>query len=165
MAKIALTRIDSSLIHGQVATGFIGKSGAGKIIVIDKTAATNEFARDVLDLACPPGVELEVYTAEEAAAQYQEDQFGSGTVLVIIKNIKQAHEAYNKGFKFESIMIGRTGHAPGRVQFEGTISFNEEDALLVDELANAGVKVTIQQTMQTNIHPWADAKRKIPFFK
>ena len=82
MANLALVRVDNRLIHGQVATGFIGKLGVGKIVVIDDKTATNEFARDVLALAVPPGVTLEVYTAAQAAEVWKKDQFGTGTVMV-----------------------------------------------------------------------------------
>ncbi|MBR0456169.1 MAG: PTS sugar transporter subunit IIB [Firmicutes bacterium] len=67
MAKIALVRIDNRLIHGQVATGFLGKIGADNIVVIDDKTATNEFARDVLALAVPSSVSHEVYTSKDAA--------------------------------------------------------------------------------------------------
>lgn len=164
MAKIALTRIDNRLIHGQVAVGFIGKSNADKIVVIDNKTATNEFARDVLSLAVPPGLTHEVYTVEEAVEEWQKDQFGPGCVMVIIKNIPQAYEVYNAGYAFESLMIGGTVTGADRVKFEAAaISFTKEEAEMLDELAAKGVDIIIQQTHLTKITSWNDAKKRLPF--
>lgn len=71
MGKIVLTRIDNRMIHGQVASGWIGKSNAGKIVVVDTVTADNEMMRDLLFLAVPVGVKFSVYTREEAIKEYQ----------------------------------------------------------------------------------------------
>lgn len=164
MAKITLTRIDNRLIHGQVAVGFIGKSNADRIIVIDDKTAANEFARDVLSIAVPPGLSHSVYSVDEAAKEWRKDQFGLGCVMVIISDILQAYEVYKAGFCFESLMIGGTPTAADRVKFEAAaISFTADEAKMLDELADKGVKIIIQQTHLTKITSWADARKRLRF--
>jgi len=151
------------LIHGQVATGYIGRSSAGKIIVIDDKTAGNEFARDVLELATPPGIELDVYSSEQAVENWKADQFGSGSAFVIFKGIPTAYDTFKAGFEFESLMIGGTGIGPGRKNIEGPISLDERETKMLDEMAEHGVSIIFQQTAQTRITPWKDIRKKLEF--
>ena len=54
MAIIA-TRIDSRLIHGQVANLWTTKLNISPIMVIDDAVAQNDIEKQGLKLACPPG--------------------------------------------------------------------------------------------------------------
>lgn len=163
MARIALVRVDNRLIHGQVAIGFLGKIGAETIIVVDDRTAMNEFARDVLALAVPSSFKLEIYTSKEAADLWKENQFGSGTVMIIAKDIPGIYAAYKEGLEFDNLMIGGTKVAPNRVKIEGAISLDKPEADMLDELTKAGVEVIFQQTAQTNITHWADVKKRHSF--
>ena len=163
MAKIALVRIDNRLIHGQVVTGYIGKLGVNKIIVVDDKTASNEFAKDVLALAVPPGAVHEVLSAADAAARWQEDGFGAGSVMIIFKSVPTARDAYEKGLHFESLMVGCTKTGSDRTKIEGAISLNKEEAAMLDELETSGVDVVFQQTAQTVLSSWKDVKRNHHF--
>ena len=163
MAKIALVRVDSRLIHGQVATGFVGKVGADEIVIIDNATASNEFARDVLSLAVPPGAHHDVYTVAQAAEAWKENEFGNGVAMVIIKSIPFAYDVYRAGFMFRSLMIGGVGQGEGRHRVDGAISLNQAEAELLDKLSEAGVEVTLQQTAQSTIVPWKVARHKLKF--
>ena len=149
MAVIRLVRVDNRLIHGQVATGWISKSGADKIVVVDDRSATNELMRDVLELATPPGIRLEVYTVSQAAEEWQKDQFGAGSVMVIFKSIPYAFDAFGRGFEFKELQIG--GTATGA------------DRKVLQKLSASGVEVTVQQTVQTKITAWRDAAKRLKF--
>ena len=163
MAVIRLVRVDNRLIHGQVATGWISKSGANKIVVVDDRSATNELMRDVLELATPPGIHLDVYTVAQAAEEWKKDQFGAGSVMVILKSIPYAFDAYQKGFGFAELQIGGTISGAGRKVLEGAVSLNPEEFEMLQKLSEAGVEVTIQQTVQTKITAWRDAAKRLKF--
>ena len=163
MAVIRLVRVDNRLIHGQVATGWISKSGADKIVVVDDRSATNELMRDVLELATPPGIHLDVYTVAQAAEEWKKDQFGAGSVMVIFKSIPYAFDAYNKGFNFTELQIGGTANGAGRKVLEGAVSLNPEEFDMLQKLTEAGVDVNIQQTVQTKITAWRDAAKRLKF--
>lgn len=94
MGKLVLVRVDNRLIHGQVASGWIGKCNAGKIVVIDTATAENEMMRDIFSLAVPPGIEFSVFTRGEGTVAYKNDQFGAESVMLIFKNIQTAYDCY-----------------------------------------------------------------------
>lgn len=164
MAVICLVRVDNRLIHGQVATGWISKCSATKIVVIDDRSAENEMMRDVLELATPPGIQLEVFSVAQAAEAWNRDRFGpSGAVMVIFKSIPAAFEAWNSGFHFEELQIGGTASGADRKVLEGAISLNAAEFRLLQQLNAEGVAITLQQTVQTRITPWRDAAKRLKF--
>lgn len=163
MAVIRLVRVDNRLIHGQVATGWISKSGATGIVVIDDRSANNELMRDVLELATPPGTRLNVYTVAQAAEEWKKDQFGTGSVMVIFKSIPGAYEAREKGFDFTELQIGGTATGADRKVLEGAISLNAAEYEMLRNMAEAGVDVTLQQTVQTRVITWRDAAKRLKF--
>lgn len=163
MAVIRLVRVDNRLIHGQVATGWISKSGANKIVVVDDRSATNELMRDVLELATPPGIHLDVFTVAQAAEEWKKDQFGAGSVMVIFKSIPGAFEAREKGFDYGELQIGGTATGADRKVLEGAVSLNTAEYDMLQKLAEAGVDVTVQQTVQTRVIAWRDAAKRLKF--
>lgn len=161
MAKWALVRVDNRMIHGQVAAGWIGKSNAENIVVIDTETAHNELMMDILSLAVPFGIDFSVLTEEEGIAKYQEEGFGLRGTMLVFKDIRTAYNCIKAGFDIESLQIGGTGARPGAVSIEGTITVTEEEVHLLDEICADGVHVYLQQTTQSRQTNWTDAKKKL----
>ncbi len=161
MAKWALVRVDNRMIHGQVAAGWIGKSNAENIVVIDTETAHNELMMDILSLAVPFGIDFSILTEEEGIAKYQEEGFGLRGTMLVFKDILTAYNCIKAGFEIESLQIGGTGARPGAVSIEGTITVTEEEVHLLDELCADGVHVYLQQTTQSRQTNWTDAKKKL----
>lgn len=161
MGTFALTRIDNRMIHGQVASGWIGKCSAGKIVVIDTATAENEMMRDILSLAVPPGIEFSVYTKEEGVLQYKADQFGNESIMLIFKDIKTAYECCREGISYPSLQIGGTGVREGAKVLEGPITVTEKECGMLNELQDSGVEIYLQQTVQSKSTKWSEARKKL----
>lgn len=164
MANIRLIRVDHRLIHGQVAINWISKCGANKIVVIDDRSAANEMMRDVLELATPPGIKLEVYSIAQAVEEWKKDQFGEhADVMVIFKTIAGAFEAKQQGFEYKDLLIGGCVNAPGRKVIEGPLTVDEAEYNMLNQLTDEGVNVTMQQTIATKLYNWPNVAKKIKF--
>ncbi len=161
MEKWALVRIDNRMIHGQVAAGWIGKSNAESIIVIDTETVHNELMMDILSLAVPFGINFSVLTEEEGIAKYQEGGIESRGTMLVFKDIRTAFHCIKAGFDIEILQIGGTGARPEAVSVEGTITVTEEEVRMLDELCADGVHVYLQQTTQSKRTNWTDAKKKL----
>ncbi len=161
MAHIALLRVDSRLIHGQVVTAWVKVTQAKRIIIIDDWCAKDALSAQVFAMAAPPGVKVEVITVDDAAKAWQDDQFGAlSPVLVLFKSVQGAFESYEKGICFEKLQIGGIAGGPGRIAVEGTIALNDEDAQMLQSLAERGVAITFQLTTDTKIKEWRSIKDK-----
>ena len=158
MGKLSLVRVDNRMIHGQVASGWIGKSNAGNIVVIDTETDGNELMRDILSLAVPFGTGFSVLTQEEGIEEYLKNEFGAQNTMLVFKEIQTAYNCYKAGMKFGALQIGGTGVRPGAKAIEGPITVTEEEIKQLNEIQKDGVNVYLQQTVQSRSTKWQDVK-------
>lgn len=164
MAKLALVRIDSRLIHGQVATQWIKRVEAKRVIIVDDAAAADEFMASIFQMAAPPGISVDVYSTQVAGEEWTKDQFGNkGPVLVLFRSVPQAFSAWNCGFQFPELQLGGIGGGPGRVNVAGPVALDKEDGGMLHELHKKGVHIYFQVTPNMNVTSWDTVKAK--FFK
>ena len=151
MGQLALVRIDARLIHGQVCTQWLYRTGAKKIYIVDDTIARDEFLAEIFYMATPVGTKLEVITAEEAGKRWAENGLGdTEPIFVLFKGMKMAYKAYYAGFKYPSLQVGSIGG----------ISFSDEDARMFDEMVKDGLDGYFQPVPDDRKTPWADVKEK-----
>lgn len=160
MATLALVRIDARLIHGQVCTQWLYKTGAKKIYIIDDMIAKDPFLTSVFLMATPVGTTLEVISTAEAGKRWQNDEFGDVPVFVLFKNMPMAYKAYQAGFKYPAMQIGSIGGGVGRKVVLGPISFDDEDARMLDEMVKDGMDGYFQPVPDDKPVPWASVKAK-----
>ncbi len=160
MAQPALVRIDSRLIHGQVVTQWIRNANANRVIIIDNQIMADPFMAQIFIMASPPGIKLDLMSTKMAAEQWQKDQFGQGTIIVLMKDIQTMEEVYKKGFKFTKLQLGGLGGAPGRVAVAGPITLSETDAKILSEMEKADCKIVLQITPNTPEISWQSVKSK-----
>lgn len=144
MAKLGLVRIDDRLIHGQVVTSWINNTQSNKIIIVDDELAKNEFLTNVFVMAAPKGLPVEVKSVDQVAKEWIENEFGSGTVLMLFKKISSLKEAYEKGFRVDYVQIGGLASGPGRKLVVKAIGLSHQDAADLKELNEKGVEVVFQ---------------------
>ncbi|MDR1766489.1 MAG: PTS sugar transporter subunit IIB [Lachnospiraceae bacterium] len=160
MAKLSLVRIDSRLIHGQITTRWIAISGANRIVIVDNATAADPFMAKVLSLAAPPGIKLQVMTAQKAGDEWQKDEMGQGNILVLFVDVPNAYDAYMKGFKYSLLQVGGIGSGPGRTSVAGPITLNEADAKKLQEIAADGCEVVFQVLPEMPEKSWKEIKDK-----
>jgi D-glucosaminate PTS system EIIB component len=144
MENIKLSRVDFRLIHGQVMTRWVINLGINKIVVVDNGSARNAFFTKILVNAAPKGVEVKVYDQDTAVKRWNEDQFGSGNILLLFKDITGAKESWENGLKFNKLQIGGIGGAAGQKNVYKQIVMSKEDYNRLKVLHDGGVEVYLQ---------------------
>lgn len=66
MANIVLARVDDRLIHGQVMTAWLQYTGGNHIVIVDDNTASDEFTKEIMAMAVPEGIGLDVFSKGEA---------------------------------------------------------------------------------------------------
>lgn len=160
MATVKLLRVDNRLIHGQVTAFWVRSLSCNRAVIIDDAIPGDKFMRKILMMAMPESTKLSIYSCEEAVKEWNENQFGSGKVMVIFKDIKGAQKALNAGFEFTELQIGGISPASGSRQVLGPIYLSEEEAFILNELDKAGVAITFQVLAEQQPVAWSDIKRK-----
>lgn len=145
MSKFRLVRVDFRLIHGQVITKWLKHAGADKIVIVDDILAQDEFMRQIYTMSAPAGIDVDVYSITDAMVAWNQDNFGSNKILLLIRDVKTIYTLINEGLPVEKLQIGGLGAAPDRKKVYGPISLNKEDYNQLKSLNDSGVEVVLHQ--------------------
>ena len=111
MAIIA-TRIDSRLIHGQVANLWTTKLNISPIMVIDDAVAQNDIEKQGLKLACPPGEKLSILPIDKAANNIKEGKYDTRLLLIVARRPKNFLRLVEYGVSLPEHNVGNMSQTP-----------------------------------------------------
>jgi D-glucosaminate-specific PTS system IIB component len=139
-----LVRIDDRLIHGQVVTGWLRALGAKRIVIVDDATARDEFLREVLTLAAPQGVPVEVLGLADGAARCFDLASSPEPVIVLARSPRTIVALRQAGVPIEVVDLGGMGAGPGKRRLHKTISVGPDDLASLRLLEEMGTRVEIQ---------------------
>ena len=142
--SLRLVRIDDRLIHGQVVAGWLRTLGAERIVIVDDATARDEFLREVLTLAAPQGVPVEVHGLADGAARLIALAATREPVLVLTRMPGTVLALRHAGVPIEVVDLGGMGAGPGRRRLHKTISVSPDELRELRELEQMGTRVEIQ---------------------
>ena len=173
MSAICWIRIDDRLIHGQVTVAWRQYLRYGDIWIVDDEVGNDPFLKEVLCMAKPADVGIQVYTIEEAIAAWIHLTAGGGRsessaaprprkVLLLIKSPKTALALFEAGLSQPilecGLNIGNLASRPGSKRAFKSISLASEDVSALDALAERGVRITFQPMPHGAQADWADIR-------
>jgi len=141
---LRLVRVDDRLIHGQVIAVWLRALGADTIVIADDETAADEFLAEVLELAAPPGVAVEVYPVDDAAPRIGELAEAATGTFVLMRSPATAVRLREHGVPIEVLNIGGIGAAPHRRTLYRNISASEEELAAMHRLEEMGTRVEFQ---------------------
>ena len=144
MGEIVLVRIDDRLIHGQVMTGWVKTTQASRIIIVDDSICKDTFMRNVLEMAAPHGIKVDVYTIEEAMNELRKDSSSDEKVIILVKSPLILKPLVEGKLLNKEINVGGMGAGPGRKRLYKNISVSQEEWQCFKEFVSSGIKVFIQ---------------------
>lgn len=138
------SRIDSRLVHGQVANLWIPKLQIERVIVLDDVAAESEIEKSGLRLATPMGVKLSVLPIERAARQLLDDSYRSQRLLLIAKHPQNFLKLIENGVKLETINVGNLAKKEGSTPVTNSINVTPYDVDTFEAIKSAGTHLIAQ---------------------
>lgn len=142
--SIVLTRVDSRLIHGQVAVAWVKNVNAKKIMVIDDETSNDEMQRMLLELATPSGVSTAIYNLKEGAEALKTEDTTQQNTMVILKNPDAILFLIENGVILDSVNIGGMYFEEGKNKIEKALFVSEHDLEVFRALKEKGVKLYYQ---------------------
>ncbi|HEX7491510.1 MAG TPA: PTS sugar transporter subunit IIB [Candidatus Limnocylindrales bacterium] len=142
--SLRLVRIDDRLIHGQVVAGWLRVLGAQRIVIVDDPTSRDEFLREVLTLAAPQGVPVEVYDTASGAVRLIELAAAPEPVMVLTRSPRTILGLRRAGVPIEVVDVGGIGGGPGRSRLHKTISVSPDELRELHEIEQLGTRVVIQ---------------------
>jgi len=126
--EYVLARIDSRLLHGQVATAWTKTTQPTRIIVVSDAVAKDDLRKKLIQQAAPPGVKAHVVPVHKMIDLAKDDQhFGGQRALLLFENPQDALRAVEGGVPLKTINVGSMAHSPGKVQPNKVLAFNQDD--------------------------------------
>jgi mannose/fructose/N-acetylgalactosamine-specific phosphotransferase system component IIB len=142
--SLRLVRIDDRLIHGQVVAVWLRALGAHRIVIVDDATARDEFLAEVLTLAAPPGVPVEVLDVAQGTGRCIELAAAPEPVIVLVRAPRTVLSLRQAGVPIEVVDLGGMGAGPGRRRVHKTISASPDELRDLRELEQLGTRVEVQ---------------------
>ncbi|WP_312097616.1 mannose/fructose/sorbose PTS transporter subunit IIA [Niallia sp.] len=144
--EYVLARIDSRLLHGQVATAWTKTTQPTRIIVVSDEVAKDELRKKLIQQAAPPGVKAHVVPVKKMIELAKDDQhFGGQRALLLFENPQDALRAVEGGVPLKTINVGSMAHSPGKVQPNKVLAFNQSDIDAFSKLKEAGLSFDVRK--------------------
>jgi PTS system mannose-specific IIB component len=159
--ELGLVRIDDRLIHGQVIAVWCRHRRFTRILVVDDGVAADPFMQEVLSLAAPPGLRVDVFSIEDGINVLNEDPSNWGTTMVLMKSPSSAKRLYDGGLEYNALNIGGIGSGPGRKNVFKNIAFSEEESAILKYLMDKGVEITLLTVPGEKSKSFSDLAHKL----
>ena len=141
---LKLVRVDDRLIHGQVVAIWLKALNAKRIVIVDDKTARDEFLREILMLAAPAGVPVEVHDVAAGTERVRELVTDPEPVFVIVRSPLTALRIREAGVDFPLLNVGGIGAGPGRKPLYRNISASPEEVQAMRRLEEMGTRVELR---------------------
>ncbi len=139
---IALVRVDSRLIHGQVVEGWLPHLGVDRILVLDAAAAASPLACQAMAIAVPPPIEVEVLAPD--TVDFAPLAVSRERVLLLVRSVAEVVRAYGRGLRAPVVNLGNIHFEPGRVEVTPSVFVNHAEVRALELLEEQGARVELR---------------------
>ena len=143
--KIVLARVDSRLLHGQVATAWTKSTNPNRIIVVSDSVAKDELRKKLIQEAAPPGVKANVVPIKKIIEVSRDPRFGNTKALLLFENPQDVLRAIEGGVDIDVLNIGSMAHSVGKVMVNKVLSMNADDVDAFEKLKAKNVKFDVRK--------------------
>lgn len=143
--KIGLARIDTRLLHGQVATGWTKAVNPDRIIVVSDNVSKDALRKSMIIEAAPPGVKAHVVPINKMIQVAKDPRFGGTKALVLFETPEDALRAIEGGVDIKELNVGSMAHSKGKIAVNKVLSLGKEDVETFDKLKSLGVTFDVRK--------------------
>lgn len=146
LLSYGLARIDSRLLHGQVATAWSKDIKPTRIIVVSDNVAKDELRKKLITDAAPAGIKAHVIPVDQMIKIAKDDKhFGGEKALLLFETPQDALRAVEGGVPIKEINVGSMAHSVGKVQPNKVLAFNQDDIDTFKKLESHGITFDVRK--------------------
>lgn len=144
---ILLARVDSRLLHGQVATAWAKKVKPNRILVVSDSVAEDNLRKTLITQAAPPGILVKVITVEKMIRIYKDSQFDSFKVLLLTETLQDMLKLVDGGIDVSDlgIDVGSLAYGVDMTMLTDAIAVGKEEIATIRTLHERGLTVYAQK--------------------
>lgn len=143
--KLVLTRVDSRLLHGQVATAWTKSVLPSRIIIVSDAVAKDDLRKRLIEQAAPPGVKANVVPISKMIEIAKDPRFGGTKALLLFENPQDVIRVMEGGVDIKEVNVGSMAHSVGKVVVSKVLSMGQEDVKAFEEMKSKGVKFDVRK--------------------
>lgn len=143
--KVVLARIDTRLLHGQVATAWTKSVGPNRIIVVSDQVSKDDLRKKLIEQAAPPGVKANVVPIAKMCEVAKDPRFGDTKALLLFETPQDALRAIEGGVDLGSINLGSLAHTPGKVVVTKALAMGADDVKTLEAIKARGVDFDVRK--------------------
>ena len=143
--KIALARIDTRLLHGQVATGWTKAVGPDRIIAVSDGVAHDNLRKRMIMEAAPPGVKAHCVPIKKMCEVAKDVRFGDTKAMLLFETPQDALAAIEGGVEIKTINVGSMAHSQGKFAVNKVLSLDAKDIETFEKLKEHGVEFDVRK--------------------
>ena len=143
--QIPLLRIDSRLIHGQVATSWAKAVKCDAIFAISDEVAQDELRSKLLLQVAPAHLQSYVITVDKAIKVWHNPMYADRKVLWLVTKPGDIVRLIEGGVDIKQVNVGGMTHREGCKLISQAVAVDADDVAAFKRLHEMGVKMTLQQ--------------------
>ena len=143
--QIPLLRIDSRLIHGQVATSWAKAVKCDAIFAISDEVANDPLRSKLLLQVAPAHLQSYVITVDKAIKVWHNPMYADRKVLWLVTKPGDIVRLIEGGVDIKQVNVGGMTHREGCKLISQAVAVDADDVAAFQRLNELGVKMTLQQ--------------------
>ena len=143
--KYVLARIDTRLLHGQVATTWTKTTQPNRIIVVSDSVAHDDLRKKMIEQAAPPGVRAHVVPIDKMIQVSKDPRFGNTKAMLLFETPQDALRAIEGGVDIKELNVGSMAHSIGKVVVNKVLSMGKEDVETIEKLKAKGITFNVRK--------------------
>ena len=143
--NITLLRIDSRLIHGQVATSWAKAVKCEAIFAVNDDVANDPLRRDLLLQVAPPHLKAYVIPVEKAIKVYHNPKYAGKNILWLVTNPSDIVRLIDGGVRIDKVNVGGMTYREGNKLLSQAVAVDPTDVEAFKQLLDKGVELSLQQ--------------------
>ena len=158
--KIAHVRVDTRLLHGQVATTWTKTVSPDRIIVVSDGVAHDQLRKTMIEQAAPPGVPANVVPISKMIEVTKDPRFGATKAMLLFENPQDLLTAIEGGVDIKEANIGSMAHSVGKVVVTNAIAMDNADVETLEALHVKGVALEARKVPSDSPISYEDLIKK-----
>lgn len=143
--KIVFARVDTRLLHGQVATTWTKASNPDRIIVCSDGVAEDQLRKTMIIQAAPPGVHVHVVPIKKICGIAKDPRFGNTHAMLLFETPQDALRAIEGGVPIKKLNLGSMAHSVGKVVVTNALAMDQNDVDTLEKIKSRGVEFDIRK--------------------
>lgn len=145
--NIVQLRVDSRLIHGQVANFWTNHLAVDRIIVISDEVTKSKIQVEMLRMSCPRGCKLSILQIDSAISNLKKKKYDNEKILIITEDVITVSKVFEDELMSDLIKVVNLGNIPkrdGTKRLTKTVYLTASEIDIVKSIVNMNVKVILQ---------------------